>query len=47
MLGGAADNYFATNARGNYVFHLHYRYKDVINGETLWIEMSESCVQRR
>ncbi len=47
MLGGATDNYFATNARGNYVFNLHYRYKDVINGETLWIEMSESCVQRR
>jgi hypothetical protein len=47
MLGGATDNYFDINARGYYVFHLHYRFQDVINGETLWIEMTESCVQRK
>ncbi|MBR6249147.1 MAG: DUF4361 domain-containing protein [Muribaculaceae bacterium] len=47
MLGGANDNHFSVNARGNYVFDLHYRYKDVIAGETAWIEMTETCVQRR
>ena len=47
MLGGAEDNYFEVNARGYYVFNLHYRYKDTIAGEEAWIEMTESCVQRR
>lgn len=47
MLGGPDDNHFSTNARGNFVLNLHYRYKDVINGESVWIEMTESCVQRR
>lgn len=46
MLGGAEDNFFEVNARGYYVFNLHYRYKNTINGETAWIEMTESCVQR-
>lgn len=47
MLGGAEDNYFAVDTRNRYVFHLHYRYKDTIAGEEAWIEMTESCVQRK
>jgi len=47
MLGGEADNYFEVDSRGRFVFNLHYRYKDTIAGESAWIEMTESCVQRR
>lgn len=47
MLGGAQDNNFAVDSRGRFVFNLHYRYKDTINGETAWVEMTESCVQRK
>ena len=47
MLGGAQDNYFEVDSRGRYVFHLHYRYKDTVAGQTAWIEMTESCVQRK
>ena len=47
MLGGSADNYCSTNKRGMTVFNLHYRYKDVSSGSPVWIEMVESCVQRK
>lgn len=47
MLGGAQDNNFDVDSRGRFVFNLHYRYKDTINGETAWVEMTESCVQRK
>lgn len=47
MLGGAQDNYFAVDSRDRYVFNLHYRFRDTFSGETVWVEMTESCVQRK
>jgi len=47
MLGGAQDNYFAVDSRDRYVFNLHYRFRDTFGGETAWVEMTESCVQRK
>ncbi len=46
MLGGSDDNFCSINKRGRYVFNLHYRFKETVNGESIWIEMKESCVQR-
>lgn len=46
MIGGSDDNYCSTNNRGLLVFNLHYQYKSVSNGESIWIEMVEKCVQR-
>ena len=46
MLGGSADNYQSTNRRGLITFNLHYRFKEVVNGQEMWIEMNETCVQR-
>ena len=37
------SNFCEVNARKQYVFHMHYRYKDT-NGN--WVEMVENCVQR-
>ena len=47
MLGGAQDNYFAVDSRDRYVFNLHYRFRDTFGGETAWVEMTESCEQRK
>lgn len=47
MLGGKDDNYCSVNKRGQYVFNLHYRFKDTVNGQSAWIEMVETCVQRQ
>lgn len=47
MLGGAQDNYFAVDSRDRYVFNLHYRFRDTFGGETAWVEMTESSVQRK
>ena len=46
MLGGSDDNYCDTTSRGLIAFHLHYRYKSTFNGESIWIEMVETCIQR-
>ncbi len=46
MLGGSADNHCSTNKRGQFVFNLHYRFKDMVGGQNTWIEMVETCVQR-
>ena len=46
-LGGSADNKCSVDKRGRFVFQLHYRFKDTVNGEPVWIEMVESCVQRQ
>lgn len=37
------SNFCEVNARKQYVFHLHYRYKDLSGN---WVEMNEDCVQR-
>ena len=47
MLGGAEDNYFEIDSRERFVFNLHYRYKDLLNNESVWIEMKETCIQRK
>lgn len=47
MLGGSDDNYCDTDKRGRINFHLHYRYKAMVNGSEIWIEMVETCVQRQ
>ena len=47
MVGGSKDNFCSTNKRGMTVFNLHYRFKDNSSGSPVWIEMVESCVQRR
>lgn len=46
MLGGGDDNYSSVDRRGRIVFNLHYRFKDVVNGQSVWIEMVETCIQR-
>ena len=46
MLGGREDNHCSVDRRGRIVFNLHYRFKDIVNGESIWIEMVETCVQR-
>ena len=47
MLGGAQDNYFIVDSRDRFVFNLHYRYRDTFGSETAWVEMAETCVQRK
>ncbi len=50
QLGGDADNFIEKNAKGQYVMHLHYRYKDTVTAndktEKTWVEMVEKNVQR-
>lgn len=47
MLGGSDDNYCSTTRRGLRSFNLHYRYKSIFNGESIWIEMKETCIERK
>ncbi|MBQ0116196.1 MAG: DUF4361 domain-containing protein [Bacteroidales bacterium] len=43
-IDGTQTNYWEVNKRGQYVFHLSYRYYD--SNAKIWISMTESCVQR-
>lgn len=51
MIDDPESNKLTVDKKGNYVFLLHYRYKDTVtlNGvtETCWVTMNETNVQRR
>ncbi|MCF0181011.1 MAG: DUF4361 domain-containing protein [Muribaculaceae bacterium] len=44
QLDAPDSNYWEVNARGLYVLHLNYRYKDP---QGTWVTMEENCVQRK